>query len=185
MTRRVLRSIAVLAMLQYVNATSFAQQSASFRIRESHINEGGNPIGGVTLASASYRVRLDAVGDSVARAGLAAASYKLDAGFVAGYPPPGEALALRFTGPQELSWDAERSVGAYDVYRDAMTALAGGATGACFQPDVSAENSSDASIPLNGEGFFYLVTARNRLGEEGTKGFRSGGVERPNPAPCP
>ena len=32
---------------------------------------------------------------------------------------------------------------------------------------------------------FYLVTARNRLGEEGTKGYRSPGIERPNDAPCP
>jgi hypothetical protein len=185
MTRRALRSTTVLAMLLFVNAAAFAQQSASYRIRESHINEGGNPIGGVTLVSASYRVRLDAVGDSVARAGLGAASHKLDAGFVAGYPPPGETLKLRFTAPQSLSWDAERSVGAYDVYRDAMTALAGGATGACFQLDVPSESATDASIPSDGEGFFYLVTATNRLGEEGTKGFRGGGAERPNSAPCP
>lgn len=176
--------MAVLAML-LGTARAFAQQSASFRIRESHINEGGNPIGGATLSSASYRVRLDAVGDSVTGIGLSAASYKLDTGFVAAYPPPGETVTLRFTGSQTLSWDAERSVGAYEVYRDATTALAGGATGACFQLDVPSENATDASIPLDGDGFFYLVTARNRLGEEGTKGFRGGGVERPNPTPCP
>ncbi len=30
-----------------------------------------------------------------------------------------------------------------------------------------------------------LVTARNRLGEEGTRGFRSSGAERPGLSPCP
>lgn len=184
MTRHALRSITVLSML-FASSATFAQQSASYKIRESHINEGGNPIGGVTLASTSYRIRLDAIGDSVALAGLRATSYRLDTGFVAGYPPPGETLMLRFADPQSLSWGAERSVGSYDVYRDVLTALGGGATGACFLPDVPSENATDASIPSDGEGFFYLVTAENRLGEEGTKGFRAGGVERPNPAPCP
>jgi hypothetical protein len=39
--------------------------------------------------------------------------------------------------------------------------------------------------PSSGATFFYLATAKNRLGEEGTKGYRSSSVERPNPTPCP
>ena len=35
-------------------------------------------------------------------------------------------------------------------------------------------------VPLD-----QLVTARNRLTEEGTKGFTSAGAQRSNPAPCP
>jgi hypothetical protein len=34
------------------------------------------------------------------------------------------------------------------------------------------------------DGFFYLVTVENRLSEEGTKGFDSGGGERTGSA-CP
>ena len=41
-----------------------------------------------------------------------------------------------------------------------------------------------APVPA-GNGYFYLVTARNRLWEEGTKGSSSAGAQRANPAPCP
>jgi hypothetical protein len=41
------------------------------------------------------------------------------------------------------------------------------------------------AVPDPGQGFFYLVTARNRLAEEGTKGSTSAGVPRSNAFPCP
>ncbi|PYT33187.1 MAG: hypothetical protein DMF52_16120 [Acidobacteria bacterium] len=43
--------------------------------------------------------------------------------------------------------------------------------------------ASDPTIPP--QGFFYLITSRNRLDEEGIKGHASSGVERANPLPCP
>jgi hypothetical protein len=83
-----------------------------------------------------------------------------------------------------LSWDPERSVGDYDVYRDLLSSLPGN-FGACLEHDVPAQTAVDVGIPGVGTGYFYLVTAENRLDEEGTKGFRSNGSERLNPAPCP
>lgn len=50
---------------------------------------------------------------------------------------------------------------------------------------IEGEQWSDPLAPSAGTGFFYLVTARNRLDEEGPKGFQSLGVEEPNPDPCP
>jgi hypothetical protein len=47
------------------------------------------------------------------------------------------------------------------------------------------ETTTDPDVPSVTTGYFYLVTADNRLDEEGTKGFRSNGTERGNPAPCP
>ena len=47
-----------------------------------------------------------------------------------------------------------------------------------------ASSAQDTDVTAPGKFFLYLVTVRNRLGEEGTKGFSTNG-ERPNPTPCP
>ena len=60
-----------------------------------------------------------------------------------------------------------------------------GSFGTCVQSSVATETASDAANPPLGAGWFYLITARNVLTEEGTKGYRSNGIERTNPAPCP
>jgi hypothetical protein len=91
---------------------------------------------------------------------------------------------LRWSGRSILQWNPEKSVGKYEVYRDLLGTLPG-AFGFCFASDVPAEAATDASSPAAGQGYFYLVTARNRLGEEGPKGYRSNGAEEANPAPCP
>ena len=83
-----------------------------------------------------------------------------------------------------MEWDPEKSVGAYSLYRDLVSTLPGG-FGTCFQSGISNEGWSTAEAPPVGRAWFYLVTARNRLGEEGTKGFMSNGTERSNPSPCP
>jgi hypothetical protein len=60
------------------------------------------------------------------------------------------------------------------------------AYGQCEQQDLTDATATDTDTPsAPREGFFYLVTANNRLGEEGTKGWDSADVERPNPVPCP
>jgi hypothetical protein len=164
---------------------AWAQQSASYKLTESAVNAGGRPVNGAGAASASFRVSFDAIGDAVAGGTLASASYRLGSGFVSWFPAPGEARGLRFSDRTTLRWDPEPSVGTYNLYRDFVSALAGGGTGTCFVNGVSTEQASDAGSPGAGKGFFYLVTARNRLAEEGTKGKRSSGTERPNPAPCP
>jgi hypothetical protein len=55
----------------------------------------------------------------------------------------------------------------------------------CLQSGLLVGSAADIQSPPAGSGFFYLATARNRLGEEGTKGFASSGTRRVNPSPCP
>lgn len=160
-------------------ALVLAQSSASHRLTESVLNAGGP-----AAQAAAYRVSLHAIGDSVVGAGLASASYRLDAGFVPLNPPPGEVGAVRWTTKIDLGWKPEKSVGTYRAYKDTLSTLPGN-YGACFATNLASEVATDAASPAVGSGWFYLVTAVNRLGEEGTKGSPSNGVQRGNPAPCP
>ena len=178
------RWIVLAVALQAMGTIATAQTSASYKLVESTFNNGGDPANGAFAASASYRIKLDAIGDAITMTGLSSASHGMDGGFVSAYPPPGEVRADRWTSKTTQSWDPEKSVGAYQVYRDLLSALPG-SFGACLQSSLPAETATDAAIPAAGTAWFYLVTARNRLGEEGSKGFRSSGVERPNPSPCP
>jgi len=168
-----------------VGSVALAQTSASHRLTESVFNGGGDPGNGAFGASASHRIKLDAVGDGLIAVGLSGASYRMDGGFVDVYPPPGEVQHALFSDKITLVWDPEKSIGQYAVYRDGMGVLSGGGTGTCFASGLSSETAIDATTPPAGQGYFYLVTARNRLLEEGSKGNRSSGLERPNPAPCP
>ena len=99
-------------------------------------------------------------------------------------PPPGEVRNQIWTDATTMVWDHEPSLGTYNLYRDLIGALPGG-FGACFQSGIATESATDAALPAVGDGWFYIVTARNNLGQEGTKGFQSNGAERSNPAPCP
>ena len=57
--------IAVVAALVLTLApTALAQSSASYRISDYAFNSGGHPEQGNTLASPSYHIRLDAIGDA-------------------------------------------------------------------------------------------------------------------------
>ena len=154
------------------------QESASYKLKESVFNVGGHPAGGVALSSASYQIKLDAVGESVLRQDLGSASFRMDAGFVSAYPPPRETRGLRLPTPTQLQWDPEGSVGTYNLYRGLLSTLSGLGYGACLQQNLTTESATDASIPAAANGYFYLVTAENRLAEEGTKGFNSAGGER-------
>ena len=92
---------------------------------------------------------------------------------------------IRFTDTETLVWDPEKSTGKYNLYRDVMSALSGGDYGQCEQHDLPDETTTDSDAPPVGGGYFYLVTAVNRLGEEGNKGLDSSGEPRPNPDACP
>lgn len=156
---------------------AMAQESASYKLDEHTFNAGGDPRGGVVLTSPSYKVTFDSVGDAIVASGLAATSFRADAGFVSGYAPPGEVLGLVFHDADTLVWDAEKSAGDYNLYRDLISDLAGLGYGTCQQQDIADETTTDTDAVPGGDGYFYLVTAENRLGEEGTKGS-SGGAER-------
>jgi len=184
MAKWYVRSLAVLACLSLLGVVR-AQQSTSFRLQEHTFNNGGHPSAGTTLSSPSFRLSMDALGEAISAVGLGNGLHNMDACFVSTYAPPGEVAHVRFDDAITLRWDAERSVGRYDLYRDTLSTLSGLGYGACFQAALIGATTTDGMSPAAGQGFFYLVTAENRLGEEGTKGFDSLGTERPNAAPCP
>ena len=179
-----MRTLTVLAAL-LLGVPAFAQQSASFKLEEHTFNAGGHPSDGVVLASASYKITLDAIGDSVAGRILASASYHMDGSFVMGYPPPGEVHGLYLTDSQTLVWQPEKSIGVYNLYRGLVDDLDGTVYGFCEEPDIALHTTTDSDPVPVGNGYFYLVTAENRLDEEGTLGTRSTGAERPNTGACP
>ncbi len=188
--QRVLMAVAMVGAFARIPAA--AQTSASYKLQEASLNNGGDPIQGVALASAHFHLSLDAIGDPLVRMGLGSASFHMDWGFVGTYPPPGEvtgvqAKTMPFSAYNTiLSWQAENSAGNYEVYRGLITSLPG-SFGTCFASNLASAQiqTNDTTNPSVGQSYFYLVTSRNRLGEEGTKGYRSNGTERPNPSPCP
>jgi hypothetical protein len=66
-----------------------------------------------------------------------------------------------------------------------MSNLSGLVYGNSHQQDIAGETTRDTTVPPGGDGYFYLVTAENRLGEEGSKGTDSGRMPRGNSSPCP
>jgi hypothetical protein len=172
----------VAGLLLLALGTASAQQSTSFTLEEHVLNAGGTPSQGAEVVSASFRLTVASIGDSVSATGLGSASFQLDSGFGVAYPPPGEVAAmcggagacLAFTDLQTLIWPTERSAGAYNLYRDDTS----GGYGVCEQQDLGATTATDLSAPSTDNAFYYLVTAENRLAEEGTKGFQSGAIER-------
>jgi hypothetical protein len=174
----------LLFALALAHGSAFAQASAGYKVTESTFNNGGDPSNGSFAASSGYHVRLDALGGVTADRGLSSPGYHADGGFVAGFPPPVEVLNLKWTSSSTMVWDPEKSVGSYALYRGLVSTLPGG-FGTCLQSNLISETANDPAIPPFGAAWFYLVTARNALAEEGTKGHRSDGLERPNPAPCP
>jgi hypothetical protein len=183
---RSLAGVAAVGLAIMAVCPAHAQQSASYRLTENVFNQGGHPANGVVLSSTSWRVTLDAVGDGVASTALASASFRMEGGFPAGYPPPGEVHDLRVLADREtLAWDPEPSIGVYNLYRDLLSHLSGLGYGTCAQSDLEDETTGDPAVPPAADGYFYLVTAENRLREEGTKGFDSGNEERQNATPCP
>lgn len=174
-----------LALALSVGIPAAAQQSKNYRLTEHSLNAGGHPADGQVMASASFKVSYDAVGAPAVQSGMAAPSFRMDASFGAAYPPPGEVTGLHFAGDDLLSWNAERSAGVYGVYRDLVSGLPGLEYGTCLRGGLADTSTTDTGLPSGGKAFFYLVTARNRLGEEGTKGHDSVGNERANDAPCP
>lgn len=174
-----------LALALIAGFPAAAQQSKNYRLTEHSLNAGGHPADGQVMASASFKLSYDAVGAPAVQWGMAAPSFRMDVSFGSAYPPPGEVAGLRFAGEDLLSWSAERSAGVYGVYRDLVSQLPGLEYGGCLRGGLEGTSLTDTSTPPLGRAYFYLVTARNRLGEEGTKGHDSVGNERANDAPCP
>jgi hypothetical protein len=164
-----------------IGAAAFAQSSANYSIEQGTFNNGGNP--SPVLSSTNFQVSLDAIGDGLAQTGLSSASYGMDAGFAPDYPPPGEVKNLRFTSKTAFGWNPEPSVGKYDTYRGTLGSFTG--YGTCLHSGLATNSDTDPAVPSAGTGYFYMVTARNRIAEEGPKGFNSSGTLDLNPSPCP
>ena len=113
----------MLAVILLPSSWALAQQSASFELSEHVFNNGGRPAGGQVAASTSFRITLDAVGDSVTPAHLVGGDIDLGGGFVTVYPPPGEVVELLFTSHDTLVWTPEPSTGVYNLYRGLLTSL--------------------------------------------------------------
>lgn len=176
--------LCVLLVLSAAVGLAMAQASASYRLTEAFVGFGGDPANGTFAASSSYEIRLDAIGGAALGAGVSSAGYRVQSGFAAGYPPPREVRNQRWTSNETMVWDPDGSVGSYSLYRGLTAGLPDG-FGACLLSSFTGETATDPSVPPLGSAWFYIVTARNALGEEGTKGFGSNGTERPNPSPCP
>jgi hypothetical protein len=175
----------VLLLLPFCALPALAQTSASYHLNEHTLNAGGQPANGTVSTSASFHLKLDAIGDAVVGSGMTSASFHADGGFVGVYPPPGEVRGLAFTSVSSMVWNPEKSVGQYEMYSDLISQLQSGGTGTCLQSGLTSESATDTTTPALGSGLFYIVTARNLLNEEGTKGYKTGGAERPNTLPCP
>jgi hypothetical protein len=159
-----------------LTSAALAQSSESFDLEEQVLNAGGAPAGGAVPGSAGFRVTLASIGEPLAGTGAASGSFAIDSSFAGAYLPPGEASGLVFPNAQTLEWAPERSTGDYNLYRGSLGEFPG--FGTCLRQGIPGETVTDDDPVPSGGGFFYLVTASNRLGEEGTKGFQGDGTER-------
>jgi hypothetical protein len=179
-----MKSAPALALALLGTAFASAQQSANFQVEGGVINAGGRPASGVTASSASFRVSLESIGEAATEVALSSGSFRGEAGFSSAYLAPIETGPLRFTNPVRLEWSRDRSAAAFNLYRDALSNLAGLTYGNCLQTNLTDTFAIDPAVPITGNGFFYLVTALNRLVEEGPKGSASSGSPRLGNA-CP
>ncbi len=98
---------------------------------------------------------------------------------------PGEVAALDLQDHVTLLWTSLTLADGYDLSRGALSPLASTQDyGACLATGLTQTVFSDLSIPAAGDGYLYLVRARDAgCGGPGTFGARSDGSERP--ALCP
>jgi len=170
-----MRKAVFLVTILALGGPAAAQSGATYRLEEHVLNAAGHPEGGGSMSGASFRVTLDAVGDAVAPRTIQGSSHVLDSGFGSAYPPPREVTGLSFATKTDLAWTPEPSVGVYNLYRGLRSTLAGLGYGSCAQQGLTVPGASDTDPVPSGDGYFYLVTAENRLAEEGTKGFQASG----------
>jgi hypothetical protein len=163
-----------------------AQESASFKITGASFNQGGHSPGTGAPSSAGFQISLGSIGQAVSSSTGSSASYSVSSGFVGRSAPPGEIRNLRFIDGTTVAWDPDGSVGDYALYRGPISLPFDGNFGACFAPPptLMTPTATVADLPASGTALFVLVTARNRLGEESSKGSGTANP-RPNPTPCP
>jgi hypothetical protein len=164
-----------------------AQVSESFRVSDGTFNSGGHADPAGVMTSASFRVSLDAIGDGVS--GLRSpggASYRVHGGFVDAYSPPAEVVGVHWIDRVTAAWSPARSAGIYSIHSGSLEVLRGsGSPADCLATGIAGTGAVVPQLPSAGTGRFYLVSARNHVGEEGSRGSDSNGVERPRGTDCP
>ena len=94
---------------------------------------------------------------------------------------------LRWTNRDHLIWDPTAGAVEYHLYRGLVSALSYGNFGSCrdsTDPNRTDTQLTDTGWPAYGNAFFYLVSAENGTGHEGSLGCGTS-AERSNFAPCP
>ncbi len=86
--------------------------------------------------------------------------------------------------PPRMDWDKEPGASSYNVYVGVADRLATGHPGFCYAPSLSFYVAHLAAQPDPGQILWFLVTAKNGSGTEGSAGARSDGTKRPKPSPC-
>ncbi len=90
---------------------------------------------------------------------------------------PNEVTGVQFSSKTQLGWTNQPGLYGYtfDVIRSTTPSDFSGAT--CIETNDANANVADASAPSVGQGFYFLVRAKDACGS-GTLGFRSTGAER-------
>ena len=182
---QVLRTVFLLALVAvFETLPCKGQESASYRLREHAVNAGGVPSQGDVHTSAQFKLTLESIAGPLAHRAAGSESYGAEGGFVPGLHPATEVTGLRFADGDTLTWDGHLAAGTFRVYRDALADV-GPALGDCLDQDIAGATADDPATPAPGTGYAYVVTVANTLGEEGTPGGSSSGVERALVTPCP
>lgn len=96
-------------------------------------------------------------------------------------------MNLRWDFNFRLLWDPEPDAVECHVYRDGLTNLSFQGYRVC-RDDLDGTRTDtrldDLEDPAPGDGFFYVITAEEALGDEGTLGLGTN-AERSNFSPCP
>jgi hypothetical protein len=95
----------------------------------------------------------------------------------------------RSGGSTHVSWPTHAGDDSYAVRRGTLSSLAPGSYGNCIVVGLVANAYIDASLPPAGQGWYYLVQARNDTCGWGPLGYTSAELERIDaggiPASCP
>jgi hypothetical protein len=105
--------------------------------------------------------------------------------------PPSAAITLLFEDRTHFAWTVLGCATMYDVYRRTGGLLpdtnhdgVADSYGGCLYENVLTAFALDTTSPPAGQIHSYLVSGENAAGE-GSLGFASNGMQRPNASPCP
>ncbi len=104
---------------------------------------------------------------------------------------PGPTGGTGWTSLSTMTWEPTACANSYNVYRKAGLGLAdsdgdGVADdyGTCFRGSLIETGVDDGTRPPAGQMYIYAVSGKN-LNGEGSIGYASNSMIRPNPTPCP